>query len=167
MYAMTFVMLSTLLCLEGGLLAERAPTPGWLLGAAETVEAPSRPLSDLTRAELEAERRTVLDARPSLVPSLLVVGAGAIGFTIGTGILLFATIIVGSVVMGVSAVAIIVGVVLAMNIGPAREAAAKRLKEIDRVMDQRRREELRPVPVMPPPPGVQVMPREGLRLASF
>jgi threonine dehydrogenase-like Zn-dependent dehydrogenase len=167
MYAMTFVMLSTLLSLEGGLLAERMPTSGLLLAAADTtVEAPARPLSEFTPFELEAERRAVLDSRPSLIPSLLVVGAGAIGFTIGTGILLFATIIVGSVVMGVSTIVVIVGIVLALNIGPARDAAAKRVKEIDAVLDQRRREELRPMPGVPPP-GVQLMPLGGLQLASF
>jgi len=151
---------------EGGLVAERGPTPGLLPAPTGTIEAPARALTDLTPAELEAERRTVLEARPSLIPSLLMVGAGAIGFTIGTGILLFATIVVGSVVMGVSAIVIIVGVVLALNVGPEREAAAKRLKEIDKLLTRRRMEELRPVPVVPPP-GVQLTPMDGLRLASF
>lgn len=168
MYAMTFVMLSTLLCLEGGLLADRTPTAGLLLGAAETAESvPPRPLSDLTLEELEAERQSVLATRPSLIPPMLVIGAGAIGFTIGTGILLFSTIIVGSFVMGVAAVVVIVGIVLVLNTGPARAVAARRLKEIDRAVTDRKREQLRPPPPAILPPGVQWGPPPSLLLASF
>lgn len=170
MYAMTLVLLSTLLTLEGGLLTERAPQPGLLLGASEVTAPGSTPsLAELTPEQLRAARTLALDARPSILAPALIIGGGAVVLTVGLGVLLFSSVTIGAVILAVSAAVLAVGVVLVLLQGPARATATARLKAIDAELTERRARDLR-TPVFEqqtPPPGVQLAPEPGLRLASF
>ncbi|MFT3712325.1 MAG: hypothetical protein QM817_32160 [Archangium sp.] len=156
---MTLVLVTTLLVTQGGLLSEAVPRAGLLLEAQVAVTATpaaTPKLADLTNEQLQAERRRLVDSAPSvLLPSLLIVG-GAIGFTVGVGIFLFSTMVVGGIVMAIAAPVVITGLVLLLMQGPTRRDAAKQVKEIDRALFLRNQPPTVPELLPPPPPPTGV-----------
>lgn len=160
---MTLVLVTTLLVAQGGLLSEAEPRPGLLV---ETPAAQAPKLSDMTLAQLDTERARVLAEAPSVLPGVLCITGGLAAFTVGVGIFLFATMVVGGIVMAISVPIVVVGFVLQFLTAPGRQAARDRVKEIDRAAAALRNPPRELLPPPPPPPGVWLTP--GLvPLASF
>jgi hypothetical protein len=154
---MTWVLLNTLLVAQGGLLSEVAPRAGLLLEA-QVSPSTTPTLDDLTLQQLEAERARVISQRPSPLPGALVLAGGGGVLTVGLGIFLFSSLVVGGIVMAIATPLMVTGVVLLLMSAPARHEADDRLKAIDRatralrILEQQRDEV--PPPPPPLPPGV-------------
>lgn len=161
---MLFAIASTVMMLSsGGLLSERVPAQGLLVGAIDLAQLP---VEQLSMEELSAEKIRMEENRPGL-------GLG-IGLLIGGGVtalissVVFLVTVIGSagfVVSGIILVAAVVAVVfgvifLVKGIREKREYS-NRMRAIDTRIAQIRRgdviappsnSDVPPPPLMPPPP---------------
>lgn len=147
---------------SGGLLAERTPAAGMLVGAVNFNDQ-ARALENLSLSELTTERATLLDSMPS--PGLgiaLTVGGGAlllVGLTLVVAFYEAAVIITGLVMMVASIPLLIIGPILLASALRERRDTQTRVRLIDQRMAEMRRDELAPQndgrDEVPPPPPVR------------
>ena len=165
-WVFSVVVMST----SGGLLAERAPTAGMLLGAVD-LNAASANYDNMTVAELTIERVRLVEALPSLALGIGLTAAG--GGVLLTGLIILASAYevtvaaVGLVVMALSIPLLIIGPIFLFAALRERREAQAQLRLVDQQIAQVRRDELTPPPVrnntLPPPGGDEVPPPPPVR----
>lgn len=169
---MTSLVLSMLVMTSsGGLLSERTPAAGMLVGAVNLNTA-AMSLDQMSMADLTAERARLMDTMPSMGGGIALTAVG--GGVLLTGLVLVATylfelIIVGAVLMVASVPMLIIGPILIAHAARERNEVRTQVRLIDQRMAQMKRDELAPPPTQqqndetpPPPPmrppGVEWMP---------
>lgn len=166
----------------GGLLAERVPAAGLLVGAVD-LNAAALSLESLSESELTAERARLLDTMPSpgLGIALTAVGGGVLLLGLTLAVIAYEPVllIVGLVVMAASVPLLIIGPILLFRAMRERREAQTRVRLIDQQLAGQRRNQLEAprndrldeVPPPPPvrPPGSQFAPDvpADLLLATF
>ncbi len=167
---------------SGGLLSERTPAAGLLVGAVNLNEA-ALSLENLSESELTAERARLLDSMPSLGAGIALTAAGGgvllLGLTLAAVALDFELLIVGLVVMAASVPLLIIGPILLFGALRERRAAQAQVRLIDQRLAELHRDQLEgprndgrdEVPPPPPvrPPGSQFAPDvpANLLIAAF
>jgi uncharacterized protein YacL len=148
------LLLSTMLLVHGGLLSEPVPRAARLLEGQAVTATAAAPvtLEDLTVAQLQAERARTLDSRPSVLWPVTAIAVGAAGLVVGLTAFLFASMVVGGIVMAIAAPVVVLGVVLLLINVPAMKEAGQRVRQIDRLLVLRRQELNAPPPADAPPP---------------
>ena len=149
---LSVVVMST----SGGLLAERVPTTGLLLGAVD-LNAASASYDNMTVAELTAERVKLVEALPSLGLGIGLTAAG--GGVLLTGLIVLAysyevaVAVVGLVIMALSVPLLIIGPIFLFAALRERREAQTQIRLVDQRIAQVRRDEMAPpVRTNPPPP---------------
>ena len=178
---MTSLVLSlVVMTSSGGLLAERVPAAGMLVGAVD-LNTRAASLDQMSLTELTAERARLLDTMPSLGLgiALTAVGGGVLltGLVIVSVALDLAVLAVGLVVMAASVPLLIIGPILIARAARERREAQTQVRLIDQRLAEMKRDELAPpvrndeTPPPPPmrPPGSQLLPvvEPMALLASF
>lgn len=180
---LSLVLSVGLMSVSGGLLSERTPTTGMLLGAVSS-SFESAAYDNMTVAELTAERTRLLDEMPSpgLGIGLLAGGAGLllVGLIIATVSFEVVPILVGLVMMVASVPLLIIGPILMARAFRERRGAQNEVRLIDLRISQVERGGQSPVPtqpgqeeVPPPPPmrppGAEFLPTvaPNILLATF
>ena len=129
---MLFSFLSVaLMTTSGGLLAERTPVAGMLLG--RNLEIAAAGLEGLSKTELDAERTRVLENMPSPALGITLTAVGG-GVLITGLILVYANAIVGLVVMAVSVPLLIIGPIMLARALRERRTSETRLRLINQQM---------------------------------
>ena len=180
---MTSLVLSVwVMTSSGGLLAERTPAAGMLLGAVDLGAPPL--LEHMSLAELTTERTRLLETMPSmgLGIALTVVGGGVLltGLVIAAATYITEVIIVGLVVMAASVPLLIIGPILLAHAARERREVQSQVRLIDQRMTLMQHQEFAPPPTQRPvdetpppppmrPPGVEVVPGVApqILLATF
>ena len=182
----SFVLGVALLVSTGGLLSERTPTAGMLIGVTD-LNAQSAQYDNMTLAELSSERERVAALMPSLGLGIALTSVG--GGVLLTGLFLVAVaefveiVIVGVLFIVASIPLLIIGPILLASAARERRDVQTQLRLIDQRIAAVRRDEVPSAPTSPeydpkteppPPPPVRppsseflpnVMPQ--LVLASF
>ena len=160
---MTSLVLSVLvMTASGGLLSERTPAAGMLVGAVN-LNAAATSLDHMSMEDLTAERARLLDTMPSMGLGIALTAVG--GGVLLTGLILVATyvfelVIVGVVMMVASIPLLIIGPILIGRAARERNEVRTQVRLIDQRMAQMKRDELAPPPTQqnnetPPPPPMR------------
>lgn len=154
---MTSLVLSiVVMTSSGGLLAERVPAAGLLMGA---VDLNAAPIEGMSLTELTVERTRLMSTMPSagLGVALTAIGGGV--FLTGFTVFLYASILVGVVIMVAAIPLLIIGPILLVNAGRERRAQQARVFAIDRRIATMGQDGTSPLPPqndeVPPPPPVR------------
>ena len=165
----SFTLSVVVMLSSGGLLADRTPTAGMLVGATD-LNAQSAMYDNMTVAELSAERARVASLMPSLGAGIALTAVG--GGVLLTGLFLIAVaefveiVIVGVVLVVASLPLLIVGPILLASAARERRETQTTLKIIDQRIAAVRRDEVAPSspsapeydPKLEPPPPPPVRP---------
>lgn len=169
----TVAMLSS-----GGLLSERAPAPGLLMGQMDLSELP---IEQLSVPELEAERLRLHSERPGLGLGIALIVVGGVGDLLGLAMLAAAAevffldtglVVATLAVLAVGIAATVVGIALLVGALHARRENTERVRAIEARLGQiRRGEAVEPppneLPPPPPMPGAALPVLPAVVLASF
>lgn len=165
----SLVLSITLISSTGGLLAERTPAAGMLVGAVNLNQAGAS-LDNLSLTELTTERASLVDSMPSLGLGIALTAAGGGLLIIGLSLLaaeIFEVLVVGLVMMAASVPLLIIGPILLAGAVRERRDSQTRISLIDQRLAEMRRDEVQPqndgqyeTPPPPPmrPPGSQWAP---------
>jgi len=178
----SLVLSVALMSSSGGLLAERTPPAGWLVGAVNLNEA-ALSLENLSESELTAERVRLLDEMPSPGLGIALTAAGGglllVGLSLAAVAFEEAVIIVGVLMMVASIPLLIIGPILLAGALRDRRGVQTQVRLIDQRLAELHRDQLEgprndglnEVPPPPPvrPPGSQFAPDvpADLLLATF
>jgi hypothetical protein len=148
---------------NGGLLAERTPAAGMLIGAVDV----GANYDNMTVAELMAERSRLADSMPSVGLGIALLASGGGVFVVGFGVFWAVSILVGVIMMVAAVPLLIIGPILLAGAARERRAIQSQVRLVDQRIAALRREESNPqfVPVdlppqnnpneVPPPPPVR------------
>lgn len=148
---------------SGGLLSERPPAAGMLIGAVEL----NAGYDSMTVDQLTAERIRLVETMPSLGLGIALTAVG--GGVLLTGLVIvsvayeISVAIVGLVVMAASVPLLIIGPILLFGAMRERRGVQSQVRLVDQRIAQLKRDELAPPPVqndpglneVPPPPPVR------------
>lgn len=161
----TFLFSVVVMTSSGGLLSERTPAAGMLVGVVD-LNAAGASYANMTVDQLTAERIRLVETMPSLGVGIGLTIAG--GAVLLTGLVLVASfyielIVVGLIVMAASIPLLIIGPVLLFGAMRERREAQAQVRLVDQRIAQLKRDELGPPPVqndpalneVPPPPPVR------------
>lgn len=153
---------------SGGLLAERTPAVGMLVGLTD-LNAQSAMYDNMTVAELTAERARVADLMPSLGLGIALTSVG--GGVLFLGLVFIAAaefvefVVVGLVVMAAAIPLLIIGPIMIASAARERREVQTQLRLIDQRIASLRRDEVPVSPAAPeydpktePPPPPPVRP---------
>ena len=149
--ALSVVVISS----SGGLLSERVPAAGLLVGAIDLNTA-SASYDNMTVAELTTERARLVETMPSLGLGIGLTAAG--GGVLLTGLIILAAAYdiavaaVGLVLMALSVPLLIIGPIFLFGALRDRRGVQTQLRLVDQRIAQVRRDELSPPPQNTPPP---------------
>jgi hypothetical protein len=151
----SLVLSVAVLVSSGGLLAERVPAPGMLIGAVN-LNGASALYDNMTIEELTAQRALVEESMPSLGLgiALTAIGGGVLltGLVIiSSGVFILELVLVGLVVMAASIPLLIIGPILIARAARERRDAQTQLRLIDQRIASIRRDESSPRLPLPPP----------------
>lgn len=180
---MTSLILSMLVMTSsGGLLAERVPPAGLLVGAVNLNDTAAS-LQNMSLTELTMERARLLETTPSLGLgiALTAIGAGVLvtGLVIVYAAFTLTVVAVGVVVMLASVPLLIIGPILIAKAARGRRDVTTQVRLIDQRIAAMKRDdglgapppnnEVPPPPPVRPPPGVELSPAvpPQLLLATF
>ena len=171
---------------SGGLLSERIPAAGLLVGAVD-LDSASAAYDTMSVADLTAERMRLVEAMPS--PGLGIALTAAGGGVLITGLIILSLaydvglVVVGLIVMAAAIPLLIIGPILLFGALGGRREFQTKVRLIDQRLAQLKRDELGPpvrndrrpekdeVPPPPPmrPPGSELTPpvEPQLLLATF
>ena len=160
----SLVLSAAVLVSSGGLLSERTPTEGMLIGAVNLRGAGAL-YDNMTVEELTAQRAIVANSLPSmgLGIALTCIGGGVLltGLTIVAVAQFLEILLVGLVVMAAGIPLVIIGIVMIARVARERRDAQAELRLIDQRIAGIKRDEFAPPPVdqpaydpknEPPPP---------------
>jgi hypothetical protein len=181
----SFVLSAVVMMSSGGLLAERTPAAGMLVGAVD-LNAGAAAWDNMTVEQLTAERVRLVESMPSLGLGIGLTAAG--GGVLLTGLIVVAaaldigTLVVGLIIMAASVPLLIIGPILLFGAMRDRRGVQTQVRLVDQRIAQIKRDELAPpvrndgpvpnneVPPPPPvrPPGSELTPvQPQLLLATF
>lgn len=174
---MTSLVLSlVVMTSSGGLLSERTPAVGMLVGAVDLAAAAAS-LDGMSLSELTAERARLVDSMPSLGAGIALTAVGAGVLVVGLALVstfYTALIVAGLVMMAVSVPLLIIGPILIAGAARGRRDTTARVRLIDQRLGEMQRnvaplQNEMPPPPPPRPPGVERSPavEPQLLLATF
>ena len=163
---MLFALTTVVMLSSGGLLSERVPAQGLLVGA---VDLSTLPVEQLSLAELEKERLRLEDERPGLGLGIgLIIGGGVadiLGLAIAAYSYSLAGVVIGLSILTVGIVATVFGIVFLVKGIRGRHQTSARLHAVEtRITQIRKGQVVEPPPnedIPLPPPPVPAAWREG------
>ncbi len=152
---MSMVLSLVVVTSSGGLLSERIPVAGMLVGAAELSEAPLVPVAtveNMSLSELTAERARLVELRPGLGLGITLTSIGGVVFLIGLGTAV-TYLVAGLIIMGTAVPLLVIGPILLARAIRERKEIQSQIKAIDRrLSNNKTAPSMSPDEVPPPPP---------------
>ncbi|MDP1824334.1 MAG: hypothetical protein Q8L48_13855 [Archangium sp.] len=162
---MTSLVLSVVVMTSsGGLLSERTPAAGMLVGAVD-LNAAGASYANMTVDQLTVERMRLVETMPSLGLGIALTAVG--GGVLLTGLVILGSayelIVVGLIVMAAAVPLLIIGPILLFGALRERREVQTQVRLVDQRIAQLKRDEFAPPPVqndpglneVPPPPPVR------------
>ena len=147
---------------SGGLLSERTPAVGMLVGAVDLNTAGAA-YDTMSLEQLTAERVRWMEAMPSIGPGLVLTIVGGGVFLVGFSVFLGVSILVGVVMMIVAVPLLVIGPILLAGVSRERREAQTQVRLIDQRIAALRRDEVSPVRNDRPPPNDEAPPPPPMR----